>query len=202
MSENGLYAALLKVQEKVPELSLGKDAKGQVAGNRSYRYLTLEKLMDATIPLLNRNGLLWVTLPVSRPEGPVLHYRLIHASSGEEIAGEMPLLIDKENSQGFGSAQTYARRYSLCAVLGIVADEDDDAAKASIPRSEQPTKAEKPDNSRLLTDEERAAVLKAMSGHRDKDMLLRSVGCDDLDALTVGMAWELRRKLGPEASAK
>jgi hypothetical protein len=43
----------------------------------------------------------------------------------------MPLLLGKEDSQGFGSAITYARRYSLCAVLNLVADDDDDGHRAS-----------------------------------------------------------------------
>ena len=45
----------------------------------------------------------------------------------------MPLLITQPSPQGLGSALTYARRYSLCAVLNLVADADDDgqAAKPS-----------------------------------------------------------------------
>jgi hypothetical protein len=43
----------------------------------------------------------------------------------------MPLMLDRDNSQGFGSALTYARRYALTAVLGLVADDDDDGAAAS-----------------------------------------------------------------------
>ncbi len=194
-----LLAALLAVQKELPSISLQKTGKNPAFKSK---YLTLDGLHAAILPLLNKYGLVWTTRPEVGQDGPVLAYKLQHVVSRESEIGEMPLMLDKQNSQGLGSAVTYARRYSLCSIIGAVGDSDDDGAAASIPRSEQPTKAEKPDNSRLLTDEERAAVLKAMSGHRDKDMLLRSVGCDDLDHLTVGMAWELRRKLGPEAPAK
>jgi hypothetical protein len=43
----------------------------------------------------------------------------------------MPLLLSKNDAQGMGSAITYARRYALCAVLNLVADDDDDGARAS-----------------------------------------------------------------------
>jgi hypothetical protein len=58
-------------------------------------------------------------------------YRLIHAATDQNITGTMPLLLGKADSQGFGSAITYARRYSLCAVLNLVADDDDDGHRAS-----------------------------------------------------------------------
>jgi hypothetical protein len=38
----------------------------------------------------------------------------------------MQLLLSKNDAQGQGSAITYARRYALCAVLNLVADDDDD----------------------------------------------------------------------------
>jgi hypothetical protein len=39
--------------------------------------------------------------------------------------------------QKMGSAITYARRYSLSAICGIAADEDDDANAASVPSKPQ-----------------------------------------------------------------
>ncbi len=189
-----LLSALLRAQAKASTLNLAPDGTNPAFKSK---YVKLDNLLKATLPILNANGLVWTTFPTTADGEPALHYSLTHAATGETMNATMPLLLDKQNSQGFGSAITYARRQSIMAVLGLAAGEDDDGQKASIPRSEQPTKAETPDKDRLLTDEERGAVLKAMSGHRDKDMLLRSVGCDDLDSLTVGMAWELRRKLGP-----
>lgn len=43
----------------------------------------------------------------------------------------MPLLLSEHDSQGLGSAVTYARRYSISAVLNLVADDDDDGNQAS-----------------------------------------------------------------------
>ena len=51
--------------------------------------------------------------------------RIMH-SSGEWIEdGGVPLLMDKSNMQGLGSATTYARRYGLMAAAGICPEDDD-----------------------------------------------------------------------------
>ena len=56
--------------------------------------------------------------------------QIIHVASGEFLlsCGYMPM--GKEGPQAAGSAITYARRYFLCPLLGIVAGEDDDAEAA------------------------------------------------------------------------
>lgn len=65
---------------------------------------------------------------------------LIH-QSGQYINDTMRLRLTKEDAQGQGSAITYARRYSYMAVLGLVADEDDDGNKASTPKATTPYRA-------------------------------------------------------------
>jgi hypothetical protein len=66
--------------------------------------------------------------------------RLMHVS-GEWLEEECLLPLDKNNAQGAGSAVTYARRYSLQSIAGVVADEDDDANAASVVKKEE-TKVE------------------------------------------------------------
>ncbi len=104
------------------------------------KYLSLDALMEQVMPLLNKHGLIWLTAPnyiqvnggpETKNVEPNLSYRLIHATSGEETSGTVPLLLSKRDAQGLGSAITYARRYALMAVLGLVADEDDDGNRAS-----------------------------------------------------------------------
>jgi hypothetical protein len=55
----------------------------------------------------------------------VLVTRLIHSSSGQWIEAVYPLKPQKEDPQGYGSALTYARRYSLSALVGVIVDDDD-----------------------------------------------------------------------------
>ena len=52
-------------------------------------------------------------------------------SSGEWIGGVYPVRPAQNTPQGMGSAITYARRYSLSAMLGLAADDDDDGNAAS-----------------------------------------------------------------------
>jgi hypothetical protein len=125
----GLMGALLAVQGELPKLT--KDAEGQI-GTRKYRYLTLDKLHEEVLPVLNKNGLVWLTLPGYDDNGdPHLAYEIRHVPSDEKIGGKMRLLLANRDPQGQGSGLTYARRYSLLAVIGAVGDEDDDGAQAT-----------------------------------------------------------------------
>lgn len=64
--------------------------------------------------------------PVELGAGHIgLETRLIHAESGQWISSMAVIPLPKNDPQGMGSAITYARRYSLCAMLGIVTEDDD-----------------------------------------------------------------------------
>jgi hypothetical protein len=121
-----LAAALLKVQAEAPKLQ--KDSINPHFGNR---YIGLDSLMPQVLPILNKAGVLLVQAPTNIGGLPGLTTKLVHVDSGETVEDTMPLLLDKQNSQGLGSAITYARRYALMSILGLVADEDDDGHKAS-----------------------------------------------------------------------
>lgn len=55
---------------------------------------------------------------------------LLH-SSGQWVSGTLTMVPKKSDPQSIGSCITYARRYSLSAILGIVSEEDDDGNMAS-----------------------------------------------------------------------
>lgn len=55
---------------------------------------------------------------------PYLHTTVTHLESGEKIGSEMPL-IGIANMQNLGSAITYARRYSLVTMFGMLSEDDD-----------------------------------------------------------------------------
>jgi hypothetical protein len=119
-------------------------------GSYTFRYATLDGIVAAVRPALSKAGLCIVQSVVTEEitlqgtEGPylsreeLLETRLLH-SSGEWFANTTPVLVDKaENSaQAYGSAITYARRYSITQLLCVVADEDDDgnAAAGNVARS-------------------------------------------------------------------
>jgi len=124
-----LNEALLAVQRSAPALQ--KDGINPHFGNK---YISLDSLMPKILPLLNENQIVLTQSPSHIDGAPALTTRLtfVSATKQEEwIESTMPLILDKQNSQGQGSAITYARRYSLLSILGLVADVDDDANAAS-----------------------------------------------------------------------
>jgi hypothetical protein len=138
---------------------------------------------------LSANGLAFVQ---TISDG-VLHTRLLH-TSGQWIASEHPLPMSGK-PQEIGSALTYARRYSLSALLGIAADEDDDANAAS--RSNGKDNTEK-----LLNAEQMEYVWEKAREYCDPDvqqewieLLVKSVGHDQLAEVPQSLFEMLRQKI-------
>ncbi len=106
------------------------------------RYADFTSCMDACRLPLSKNGLAVSQLPTFAGDGKfVLNTLLLHAS-GQWMACEFPLHSKTpDNIQALGSVMSYAKRYSLCGMLGIVADEDiDDDGEASLGRQAEPQK--------------------------------------------------------------
>lgn len=120
---NDLVAAL--VQAHAAFKPVVRNAKGQVGQNREYKYANLEGLIDATFPALLSHGI--VPSQAVDAETSSLVTRLMH-TSGQWIESAYPL-GKFDRPQDFGSQLSYARRYSLLALLGV-AQEDDDGASA------------------------------------------------------------------------
>lgn len=124
-----LIKALMDFQAEAPVFRRSAEAQ---TGSRSYKYVPLDDILPEVTPLLAKNGLVWLTWPEMRGvDTPALHYELVHVG-GSSLSGLMPLGLDKTfRMQEYGSALTYARRYAMGAVLGLVLDDDDDGKAAS-----------------------------------------------------------------------
>jgi hypothetical protein len=95
------------------------------------RYADFQSIWEAAREPITKNGLAIVqSVSVKEGGGSVLTTFLLH-SSGEWISGEYPIQPVKSDPQSFGSAVTYAKRYSLAAIVGIVAGEEDDDGNAA-----------------------------------------------------------------------
>jgi hypothetical protein len=57
--------------------------------------------------------------------------KLVHAESGQWQSSLMVMPLPKNDPQGYGSALTYARRYGLATLVGLVSEIDDDAEAAT-----------------------------------------------------------------------
>ena len=129
---NEIAAALAKAQGGMKNAALNK-----VNPHFKSKYADLAGIRDAVIPALTGNGIAMVQTLEATVEG--VHYlstRLVH-TSGQWIESVCPI-PNGGDMQKMGSAITYARRYSLSAICGIAADEDDDANEASKPEQVGP----------------------------------------------------------------
>lgn len=125
-----LAIALSKAQGEFKPIIKDKVAKVRSEkGNYDYRYADLSSVRDSVTPALAKHEL--AVVQTFRPNGGTHQYvdtMLVHAS-GEFIKSSYQIPATGKQ-QEIGSAITYARRYSLCAILGVVAEDDDDGNSA------------------------------------------------------------------------
>lgn len=119
-----LAAALAAVQADLPQIVKAETAD---TGKYQYTYATLGAISAQLLPLLAKQGLAFTCLPTLTDTGQfVLAYRLLH-TSGDTLEGQYPL-PPGGGPQAQGSAITYARRYVLCAMVGVAPEDDDGQA--------------------------------------------------------------------------
>lgn len=121
-------------------------------------YATLADQWDSVREALSSNELALIQTTETENEKLVLRSTLLH-SSGESVSCIYPVtargrtLKDKSNNvvgeeapdaQAIGSAISYARRYSMAAILGLAAEEDDDGNAATAKGGENKPKQDKP----------------------------------------------------------
>jgi hypothetical protein len=112
--------ALLKAQRSITFAV--KDSK-----NPAFRstYADLSAVIEACKPALNDAGIAFMQMISSSDAGTIaLTTRLLH-ESGEWIESTATCPLTKNDPQGYGSANTYLRRYSLAAAVGLYQDDDD-----------------------------------------------------------------------------
>lgn len=141
MSENiELIKALVECQKKFKNLGVNKSGY-------NYEYLTLDKLIDETRDILAQNGLVVVqTMRVTEGGHNLLKTSLMHVGGGV-IEGEYvlePVAVGKGNAaQMMGASITYARRYTLAALLGIAQADTDGVNPNETPPKKDPKKPKK-----------------------------------------------------------
>ena len=101
------------------------------------KYAALDACIEAVIVALNDNGIALLQRMHESTGGITVETVLLHESGEEISAGKLYVPAQKNDPQGYGSALTYARRYSLMAACGI-APEDDDGNAASKRNAPQP----------------------------------------------------------------
>lgn len=94
------------------------------------RYVGLDGCIEAVIDALNGNGIALLQPTHIDETGVTVETVFLHESGEMLSGGKLHVPAAKQDPQGYGSALTYARRYSLMSACGI-APEDDDGNAAS-----------------------------------------------------------------------
>lgn len=155
--ENNLYTKFMKVLNEVPNFVTDETAQ---AGKKTYKYLNLATILKTIKPVFEKHGLAFsqrVTFDNTGETRQVIGTveTIIFDDKEQMMACSYPFFVTGDPQQ-VGSAITYARRYSLYAVLGIFPDKDDDGAYAK----QRYDTADRP-----ISAEQYAELVKAMDAH-------------------------------------
>ena len=188
-----LYAALVKAQSQIKNA-----VKDSVNPHFKNRYADLESVWDAVRDALHRNDLAVLQLTDLDASGaPVLITRVIH-TSGEHVEGRYPLVCkDPTDAQKLGSSMSYARRYSLSAMLGVIQSDDDgngasaQPAKTAAQATPAPAAKQGPASLFAAHGLEYPKALEDLIGKAIKDWTDadKVVARQAVDSLNKGKAW-------------
>jgi hypothetical protein len=125
------------------------------------KYADLAACLEAVEDALLNNNIALYQETSPDDTGVTVETILLH-ESGESIrSGKLHVPASKHDPQGYGSALTYARRYSLMAACGIAPEDDDgNAASKTVPQKAQKPAAKL---APTLTDDAIEDVLLAMA---------------------------------------
>lgn len=125
MSEAKIAAALVKAQR-----AFGPALKSHTNPQFKSKYADLSACVEAVIDALNENGIALIQKQHPSDGGVAVETLFVHESGETFSAGLLTVPAAKQDPQGYGSALTYARRYSLMAACGIAPEDDDGNAAA------------------------------------------------------------------------
>lgn len=130
VTQGRIFAALAKAQASFGAIQ--KKHSYKLGSGPAIKYADLTAVYAATLPALAANGIAVTHRTYSDDRGVTVETILGH-ESGETISSGpffVPAGGGNNRAQAMGSARTYACRYSLCSVLAVAADDDDDGNAA------------------------------------------------------------------------
>lgn len=115
-----IATALVKAQKE-----FGPALKTSSNPHFKSRYADLAACVEAVVDALNANGIMLMQQNSECSDGVIVETVFIHESGETISSGKLHVPAAKHDPQGYGSALTYARRYSLMAACGIAPEDDD-----------------------------------------------------------------------------
>ena len=170
---NEIAAALSEFQGAVKQPKIEREVavRTRTGGTYTFRYADLSACVKAAAPTLKANGLAVTQLII----GGKLVTMLTH-KSGQWLRSELQI-GNVTDYQALGSAITYLKRYSYCAILGLVADSDDDA-NAACGNTAKPRQTYK-DAAKAINEAKTLAELSAIWGQLENSLKLQLIALKD-----------------------
>ena len=132
-----IASALVKAQRE-----FGPALKSSTNPHFRSKYADLSACIEAVITALNNNGIYLMQLTDEHDGGVKVSTTFIHESGEQLSAGSLFMPAIKHDAQGYGSALSYARRYSLMAACSLATEDDDgNQATKTAPQQAVPIKA-------------------------------------------------------------
>ena len=115
-----LAKALSTAQERMQSAS--KDSTNPFFKSK---YADLTSITSAIRDAIKGTGLSYIQVGHDSDHAAGIETVILHSSGQWMSAGILRVPVSKDDAQGYGSACTYARRYSLSAAFGVTTDDDD-----------------------------------------------------------------------------
>lgn len=128
-----IFKALIKCQSELPAIKFNST-------NPFYnsRYADLASIWEIVQPVLAKNDLALLQYTRDGERGLCIDTYIIHTSGEWLLFKGCSIKPEKDTPQGVGIAMTYGRRYHICIILGLVAEEDTDGNGAEPPKNKKP----------------------------------------------------------------
>ena len=138
MTTETLINALIRAQKRIDHTT--KDAKNPFFKSG---YATLQNVFDTVKPALNEEGI-YIQQVSHEREGGVCIETIFMGHGGSVSSGQVFVPAPKNDPQAYGSAVSYAKRYSLQMACGIATTDEDDDAEKAMQRTKPATQVKRP----------------------------------------------------------
>lgn len=170
--------------------------KGRSNDHFRSKYADLAAVVDAIKPALADHGLWFAQLTHEQEGGVCVETVVYHEAGGEQSFGRLFVPASKHDAQGYGSALTYARRYSLMTAFGVPAEDDDgNAAAASAPRAQ-------PRQDPLETDEAQAMLARLRNAAMEGEEALQAAFQKEPKGVIKTAVWKAHSASLKEAASQ
>jgi hypothetical protein len=132
-----IYAAFVKAQS-----GFAPALKTSTNPHFRSKYVQLSGCIEAVVDALNAAGIGLIQRTSEDSTGVTVETVFVHESGEMMECGKLHVPASKQDAQGYGSALTYARRYSLMAACGIAPEDDDGNGASKAKEDEEKAKVE------------------------------------------------------------